>query len=68
MKNERESQVKKILAWMQNGKSITAIEALNMFGCFRLSARINNIKDMGLSVQKDMVETDNGKRIARYYL
>lgn len=62
-----ESQNALIKGWLLNGKSITPMEALNMFGCFRLSARIANLRDEGLAVVTDMV-TINDKRVARYYL
>lgn len=62
-----ESQNALIKGWLLNGYSITPIEALNMFGCFRLSARIANLREDGLQVVTDMV-TINDKRVARYYL
>ncbi len=62
-----DSQNALIKGWLLNGKSITPMEALNMFGCFRLSARIANLRDEGLPVVTDMV-TMNDKRVARYYL
>lgn len=62
-----ESQNALIKGWLLNGKSITPLDALNMFGCFRLSARIANLRDEGLPIVTDMV-TINDKRIARYYL
>lgn len=62
-----DSQNALIKGWLLNGKSITPMEALNMFGCFRLSARIANLREEGLPVVTDMV-TINDKRVARYYL
>jgi hypothetical protein len=62
-----ESQNALIKGWLLNGKSITPLDALNMFGCFRLSARIANLRDEGLPIVTDMV-TINDKRVARYYL
>ena len=62
-----ESQKALIKGWLLNGYSITPMEALNMFGCFRLSARIANLREEGLAVVTDMV-TINDKRVARYYL
>jgi hypothetical protein len=50
-----------------NGHSLTTIEALNMFGCFRLSARIENLRAAGLPIITEMVEI-NDKRVARYRL
>ena len=62
-----DSQNALIKGWLLNGYSITPMEALNMFGCFRLSARIANLRDEGMPVVTDMV-TINDKRVARYYL
>ena len=62
-----ESQNALIKGWLLNGYSITPMEALNMFGCFRLSARIANLRYEGFAVVTDMV-TINDKRVARYYL
>lgn len=41
----------KILVHMQDGKDITPVEALQNFGCFRLAARIKEIRDQGYKVQ-----------------
>ena len=32
------------MKWLEQGNSITPIDALEMFGCFRLAAIIHNIK------------------------
>jgi hypothetical protein len=40
----QESQKSKIMKWLDSGNSITPIEALEMFGCFRLAAIIHSIK------------------------
>lgn len=62
-----ESQNGQILSWLERGKSITPIDALSMFGCFRLSARVWDLRDYGWPVQK-VIEQKNGRRYARYYL
>lgn len=62
-----DSQNALIKGWLLNGHSITALDALNMFGCFRLSARIANLKEQGMRITTEMVEV-NDKRIAKYYL
>lgn len=62
-----DSQNALIKGWLLNGHSITTLDALNMFGCFRLSARIANLKEQGLPVVAEMVLI-NDKRVARYYL
>jgi hypothetical protein len=62
-----DSQTALIKGWLLNGYSITQLDALNMFGCFRLSARIANLRDEGLDIVTDMVNV-NDKRIAKYSL
>lgn len=62
-----ESQNALIKGWLLNGHSITQLDALKMFGCFRLSARIANLRDEGYDIVTDMV-TINDKRVASYYL
>jgi hypothetical protein len=63
-----DSQNALIKGWLLNGYTITQLEALNQFGCFRLAARIADLRDKGLNVVTDMVTLDNGKRVARYFL
>lgn len=62
-----DSQNALIKGWLLNGHSLTTLDALTMFGCFRLSARISNLKDQGMNIMTEMVEV-NDKRIAKYYL
>jgi len=56
-----------ILNDLKKGKKLTAIAALHKYQCFRLAARIRNLKDVGYPVQSRMVER-GGKRVAEYYL
>ena len=62
-----ESQNKAIKAHLEKGNSITAMQALKQFGCFRLAARIKNLKDEGMNIQKIMMKNTEGKRIAIYF-
>ena len=39
-----ESQNKAILEHLTTGKTINSLEALNLFWCFRLAARISNLR------------------------
>ena len=66
-KKNKPSQKAMILDWLLLGHSITPIDALKMFGCFRLGARIADIKEMGYLVHTEMVhDKKTGKRFARY--
>jgi hypothetical protein len=58
-------QTEKILQWLKLGHSITPIDALKMFGCFRLGARIHDLKRMGHKIKSELIERD-GKHFAEY--
>lgn len=55
------SQCDKILAYMQSGKGISQYEAAQKFGCYRLSARIFDLRDRGYEVSKQMVTKKNAE-------
>lgn len=61
------SQNSAILAHLRSGKAITAIEALNICGCFRLSARIYDLHRLGHNIKSSTVCVKN-KHIASYSL
>jgi len=63
-----DSQNALIKGWLLNGYSLTQLEALQQFGCFRLAARIADLRDKGLNIVTDMVTLENGKRVARYFI
>jgi hypothetical protein len=65
--SHRKSQSQKILHWLRKGRKLTAIQALRMFGCFRLSARIKDLRNADWMISARMV-TKNGKRYAEYSL
>ena len=59
-----------VLEFMAANGSITPVEALDELGCMRLASRISDLKRMGHSIRKEMVEKKNrfGEtvRFARY--
>jgi len=63
-----QSQSEQILNYLSNGNSITPLDALNQFGCFRLGARIFDLKQLGHNIVNTMIILENGKRIASYSL
>ena len=64
---ERQSQNAGILAALKQGARITPMGDLRRFGCFRLSARIADIRKMGYKV-KTRIVSRNRKNYAEYYL
>jgi hypothetical protein len=61
------SQKARILAYMKAGNRITPIEALNLFQCFRLGARIADIKDDGFDVKSEFVKVGPRKKMVKSY-
>ena len=53
---------------LESGKDITGLDALNLYGCFRLAARINELKDDGLDIKSRPVKTPGGATISQYWL
>lgn len=64
------SQNKRILRHLLDGNSITGIEALNKFQCFRLPSRICDIKKANpdLNIEDEFITLPNGKRVKRYFI
>lgn len=65
----QESQRIQIQKWLNEGRFITPIMALQLFDCFRLSAIIYILKyNYGMNIVTEMVYEANGKHYAKYYL
>ena len=60
------SQEYMILQHMRQ-EPITPIDALQEYGCFRLAARIKDLRDMGYTIHTDIIRK-GGKRFASYRL
>lgn len=44
------SQKARIKKYLQSGKSLTPMQALKKFGCFRISARVHELRKEGLNI------------------
>ena len=66
------SQCKDILRHLETHRGITAIVALDRYGCFRLAARISDLRAQGYQITTLSKEVINRygekKRIAEYRL
>lgn len=62
------SQSSMILAHMKRGHPLTPIVALRLFGCFRLSGRIYDLKRTGHDICSHLMTVAGGKRVSLYYL
>jgi hypothetical protein len=61
------SQADCIALYLESGHELTPMQALEMFGCFRLAARIKDLRQRGLSIET-LDREANGKRFAAYRL
>ncbi len=61
------SQCDDILAHLKTGP-ITPVQALNSYGCFRLAARIKDLREQGHDIETRDLELPNGKTVAQYFL
>ena len=60
------TQNQKIANYLNKGKAITPIEALNKFSCFRLAARISDLRNDGMLIKTKIISTKKGANIASY--
>jgi hypothetical protein len=67
MSNKNPSQAATILQHLQKGGSLTALDALQFFGCFRLAARIHELRKEGYEIDETTIES-NGKRYSSYFI
>ena len=63
------TQSDRILRHLSDGGTITALGALERFGCLRLAARIADLRAAGHTIKTtDVHDRVNGKRYALYYI
>ena len=66
MKN---NQKQRILEYLKNGNSLTPLDALQLFGCFRLSGRIWDLKRDGYDIKSTIIKDENtGKYYSKYWI
>jgi len=63
------SHKQEILEYLKTGNSLTPLEALKRFECFRLGARCYDLRKEGHDIQTEMIRNPwSGKRYAKYFL
>lgn len=70
--NTSNSQRAAIRRHLEAGNSLTALQALNHFGCARLASRIDELRQAGMNIETRWLRVQNrqGKwvRVAEYHL
>jgi hypothetical protein len=65
METQTQTQKEAILRHLQSGKTITPLEALNLYGCYRLGARIWDLRNEGYVIRSESVK--QGKKTFSSY-
>lgn len=63
-----ETQNQQILDHLKLGRPITPLDALDLFGSFRLSARIFDLKQQGWPIVCERIDVGGGRRVGHYSL
>lgn len=53
------SQNGAIKHYLEEGGRLTPLDALHLFGCFRLAARIKDLRRLGLDIRTDYIRVVN---------
>lgn len=61
------TQTQLVLDALRRGP-LTPLEALNGFGCFRLAARVEELRKAGHAISVERHKLPSGKRVAKYRL
>lgn len=64
------SQTAQVLRYLKkHRRGMTQIDAIEKFKCYRLSARIAELREKGFDIRTDMEDnTENAGKHARYFL
>ena len=66
---ERVTQKNNIKKHLQSGQSITPIDALERYGCFRLAAIIHTLKnEYGMDIKTELIKNKYGTKYGKYTL
>ena len=66
--SEKETMELRILRFLAQGHSLTALEALDRFQCLSLSQRVGSLKRQGWPINSRRIKTKSGKSISCYEL
>lgn len=67
MSTTRRTQLDKIYTFLEAGRAITHREAFRRFGVQNLRARIHELRELGLPIERTTVRA-NGRQVSKYTL
>ncbi|CDN47548.1 helix-turn-helix domain-containing protein [Neorhizobium galegae] len=62
------TKIERIRQHFLSGRSLTQLEAIGLYGAFRLAARVHDLKAQGMKIDTLMKEDPNGSPYAEYRL
>jgi hypothetical protein len=62
------SMVQVVLDYLKTGKSITAYEAVDLWGELNLRNKISELRRHGWQIHSDEVQAERGGKFKKYYL
>lgn len=62
------TKIAKLRSHFLSGRSLTQLEAIGLYGAFRLAARVHDLKADGMKIVTRMKEDPNGNPYAEYQL
>lgn len=62
-----DSQCKQVLKHLKKHKSIMPLQALNLYGIYRLASRVNDLRNLGHNIDTKMIY-QHPVKFARYVL
>jgi len=64
----KKSQGERILAHLKAGKTLSAKQAAENFGCYRLGARIMELREAGYDIDGGWVPATSGRAVFKYWM
>ena len=68
MNHRKGTKREAVLNYLKSGKSITPLDAMQMFNSFRLATIIHDLREEGYDIETIATETKSGVRFATYKL
>lgn len=64
--SDKQTQQKKIVAYLNQGHVLTPLEAIGVAGTMKLATRIGELIRQGYPIIKEWYKAPNGKRVMSY--
>lgn len=63
-----QTQTARVLEYLSDGGELSGLDALDLFGSYRLSSIIHNLRKAGYNIKTRTMESEHGARYAVYYM